>query len=314
MVESAGHLSLTQLATLLEFSRRRTLAAAGDALGYTPGAVSQHVSALERAVGVALVQRVGRQLRLTEAGYVLAQRAERILAEEREALRAVASLRGTIAGPFSVGTWGSTAAALLAPVVKSMSVSHPHLVICSKELDLDEAAAAVRHGTVDVAFGLDYEDSPLPRHSEVVIARVLEEEFSIAVAHDAGATSPAEARELSSFSWILAPVSTQYGRAMRAALRKRGVEPRVVHEVTDTAASLQLAAAGLGATVTTPLMRRLNPSVGIRPLRMRDPFTRQIVLLYSQEHRHAAVEPFHEAVTAAVARFAQIREPTEHGE
>jgi DNA-binding transcriptional LysR family regulator len=53
----------------------------------------------------------------------------------------------------------------------------------------------------------------------------------------------------------------------------------VVHEVTDTAASLQLAAAGLGATVMTGLMRRLNTGLDLTALRMREPLTRQIVLI-----------------------------------
>jgi DNA-binding transcriptional LysR family regulator len=84
---------------------------------------------------------------------------------------------------------------------------------------------------------------------------------------------------LSDLDWILPPESSQYGRAIRTGFRRRGFEPRVVHEVTDTAASLQLAAAGLGATVMTGLMRRLNASVDLTALRMREPLTRQIVLI-----------------------------------
>ena len=55
----------------------------------------------------------------------------------------------------------------------------------------------------------------------------------------------------------------------------------MVHEVTDTAASLQLAAAGLGATLTTPLMLRLGTRTAgdLTTLRMADPLTRRIVLL-----------------------------------
>ena len=52
-----------------------------------------------------------------------------------------------------------------------------------------------------------------------------------------------------------------------------------MHEVTDTAASLQLSAAGLGATVMTGLMRRLHPGEQLTALRMHKPLTRQIVLL-----------------------------------
>ena len=53
----------------------------------------------------------------------------------------------------------------------------------------------------------------------------------------------------------------------------------MVHEVTDTAASLQLAAAGLGATVVTDLMRLLNPNREIQRLEMAEPLTRRIVLI-----------------------------------
>jgi DNA-binding transcriptional LysR family regulator len=57
----------------------------------------------------------------------------------------------------------------------------------------------------------------------------------------------------------------------------------VVHEVTDTAASLQLCAAGLGATVMTVLMRRLNTGPELTVLAMREPLTRQIVLITRSE-------------------------------
>ena len=94
-----------------------------------------------------------------------------------------------------------------------------------------------------------------------------------------GVPRPTSATELlRDLDWILPPESSQYGRAIRSGFRRLGFEPRVVHEVTDTAASLQLAAAGLGATVMTGLMLRLNTSVDLTALRMREPLTRQIVL------------------------------------
>jgi len=91
--------SLTQLATLQAFVRTGTLAAAAEGLGYTPGAVSQHVAALEKAYGARLVERSGRQLVLTDAGRVLADYADRILAVEEEARHALASVEGRVAGP-----------------------------------------------------------------------------------------------------------------------------------------------------------------------------------------------------------------------
>lgn len=299
-------LNLTQVSTLREFVRRGTLAAAAEHLGYTPGAVSQHLSSLETALGVALVERSGRHLILTDAGRVMAEHAEELLRAETRAVSATRSAHDTVAGPLVVGTWGSTAATLLAPIVQRMSAAFPKVSIKSREVDLDSAVTHVRYGEVDVAFGLDYIDAPMPRDKSIDLVRLPPEEFAVAVAtgsvHDPNRSRPAvtlasdsprkppvtadagrrdyvEVEALSDMDWILPPETSQYGRAIRSGFRRLGVEPQVVHEVTDTAASLQLAAAGLGATVMTGLMRRLNTSLDLVPLPMREPLTRQIVLI-----------------------------------
>ena len=303
MNSSLSRLNLTQLATLMEFVRRGTLAAAAHSLGYTPGAVSQHVSALEKSLGTRLVERSGRHLVLTDAGRVLAEYADRILAVEQEALHALASVEGRVAGRLTVGTWGSTAAALLAPVVETMADAFPEVSVRSREVDLDEAARAVRHGHVDVAFGLDYADAPMPRDDAITVVSLHEESFSVAVAASLGRAQSRQVgvETLAELEWILPPSSSQYGRALRSGFRRHGFEPRVVHEVTDTAASLQLAAAGLGATVMTDLMRHLNPTVDLRRLEMEDPLTRRIVLITPGDVRtRQPIAAFTEVVTDVV--------------
>lgn len=274
-------LNLTQVSTLRELVRRGTLAAAAQHLGYTPGAASQHLASLEAALGVALVARSGRHLVLTDAGRVMAEHAEELLTAESRAVSATRSAHDAVAGPLVIGTWGSTAATLLAPIVQRMSAAFPEVTISSREVDLDATWTSVRYDEVDVAFGLDYPDAPMPRDASIQLVRLQPEKFAVAVAasHPRSHGDHVEADELADLDWILPPESSQYGRAVRSGLRRRGVEPRVVHEVTDTAASLQLAAAGLGATVMTGLMRRLNTSLELTALQMRDPLTRQIVLI-----------------------------------
>lgn len=308
----APRLNLTQVTTLRELARRGTLAAAADHLGYTPGAVSQHLSSLEATLGVALVQRAGRHLVLTDAGRVMVERSEELLAAEARAVSATRAARDSVAGPLVVGTWGSTAAGLLAPVVARLSEAFPEVVVTSREVDLDAVSAAVRHGEVDVAFGLDYVDAPIPRDQAVARTLLQPEEFAVALARGAVPRSArgrrtAEIGLLRDLDWILPPEGTQYGRALRSGLRRRNVEPRVVHEVTDTAASLQLASAGLGATLTTPLMLRLNPG-DLVTLRIDDPVTRRIVLLSRRdvEERQPVRVFVEEAQTAVSALIASL--------
>ena len=279
-------LSLTQVSTLRELVRRGTLAAAAEHLGYTPGAVSQHLSSLESTLGVALVERSGRHLVLTDAGRVMAEHAEELLTAESRAVSATRSAHEAVAGPLVIGTWGSTAAGLLAPIVQRMSAAFPEVSIRSREVDLDSASTSVRYGEVDIAFGLDYPDAPMPRDRSMQLVRLQPETFAVTVspAHHLVAEGVraeyVEVGLLEETDWILPPESSQYGRAIRSGFRRLGFEPKVVHEVTDTAASLQLAAAGLGATVMTGLMQRLNTSLDLTALRMREPLSRQIVLIY----------------------------------
>jgi DNA-binding transcriptional LysR family regulator len=313
MNSSMSRLNLTQLATLREFVRHGTLAAAADSLGYTPGAVSQHVSALEKTLGTRLVQRSGRHLVLTDSGRVLAEYADKMLAIEQEALHAIASVEGRVAGPLTVGTWGSTAVALLAPVVERMAAAFPEVMLRSREVDLDEAAVAVRHGDVDVAFGLDYVDAPMPRDEGIAVIALREESFGVAVAAqlDHARSRHVGVETLAQLEWILPPPTSQYGRAVRSGFRKRGFEPRVVHEVTDTAASLQLAAAGLGATVMTDLMRRLNPTLDLERLEMEDALTRQLVLITPGNVLfRQPITAFTDVVTAVVDELLKPHAPT----
>lgn len=291
-------LNLTHLATLLEFARRGTLGAAAESLGYTAGAASQHVAALERAVGAPLIRKTGRNRVLTDAGQALVEHANAVLRAERAAVRAAVSAHDAVSGPLTVGTWGSTAATLLAPIVRDLAEEWPAVSLRSREVDLDSTLSAVVHGDLDIAFGLDYPDAPLPRHPDVAILPLGQEPFSIASAGPPRRKPrPMTDAELRDLAWILPPVTSRYGRAVLDGLRRRDVEPRVVHEVTDTAAALQLASSGLGATVVTPLMLRLAPRTDLCVRPMADPILRELVLIAPRRDRPRAVDAF-----VAVAR------------
>jgi DNA-binding transcriptional LysR family regulator len=98
-------LDVRRLRMLRELSERGTIAATADALGYSAPAVSQHLAALERQVGVALLERHGRRVALTPAAVLLVGRTERVLAEleaaEAELARATARSAATCAWPPS---------------------------------------------------------------------------------------------------------------------------------------------------------------------------------------------------------------------
>lgn len=262
-------LNLNHLAMLREFVRRGTLAAAAEALGYTPGAASQHVAALEKELGTPVLARAGRHLVLTDAGRILAEHAEELLAGEERARLAVAAAAGVVAGPVVLGIWGSSAAVLLGPLLALAALRHPELTVTSREVSVDVATRSVRTREVDLAFGLDYPEDPIPRDRDTTVRPLLRERFWVASAGNGRRRPKARSLvELAAEPWILPTPTTVMGRAVRVVFRRAGVEPHVVHEVNDSAASLQLAAQGLGLTVATDLMQRLahDPAVDRIPL------------------------------------------------
>jgi len=72
-------LELRRLRLLRELHERGTIAAVADALQFTPSAVSQQLAMLEREAGVALLERAGRGVRLTDAAVVLVGHADALL-------------------------------------------------------------------------------------------------------------------------------------------------------------------------------------------------------------------------------------------
>lgn len=281
-------LNLVQLATLREFARRGTLAAAAQALGYTPGAASQHVAGLEREVGTALLGRAGRHVVLTDAGRVLADHAERLLAAEDEARRAVQGLGDDVAGAVRIGIWGSSAAALMAPLWNLAAGTYPALSVTSREVSVDTAAAAVRARDVDLAFGLDYPDAPMPRNPDTIVTPLLRETFWIAAPPEpagsgSGPGEPAghgaDLADLADRPWVLPSEGTAMGRAVHAAFRRAGAEANVVHEVTDSTLSLQMVSQGLGLTLATDLMIRLAHDPPVRALTRARTLSRDVVIV-----------------------------------
>jgi len=296
------NLNLAQLRTLRTLARCGTMVAVAEELGYTPGAVSQQIAALEKSVRTPLITKAGRKVLLTDAGVVLAEHAETILAAEQAALDAVLNMREHIAAPVLIGVFGSTAAALLPPVVARAQVDHPLMRVRSRELDIDDALEAVARGRVDVAFGLDYPAVPLPRMAGVEILTLRQERYGLAIspgAHGIGTEATVDLLEAADWDWILPPADTHHGAAIRRACRQHGFEPKASHEIIDTAATLTLVSKGLGVAPVTNMMMALNSSVPIVRARLRQEMLRTVVLI---RLRGAAARPTVRAVTETAQR------------
>jgi len=287
------------LRSLHELSRLGTIAAVAEATGYTPGAISQQLAGLERAVGRPLLVRVGRSVRLTDAGTVLAEHAERLLRSEEAARHALEAFGDEVVASICVATFASSAATLLAPSIAAATEEHPGLNVRTLEADVDAVAQLVARGDADPAFGLDYPDAPVPRAPNVELIRVASEPFRLAVPDRWNTPDTIKLADAAGWDWILPPAETNYGRAARAACRRAGFEPRVTHVVTDTAVSQVMVAQGLGTTMVTGMMLALAPPNGLRILELSDDIRREIVVVTRTGDRE---RPALQAMTSAIER------------
>src|SRR5690625_3534009 len=135
-------LPLHRLRALDEFARRGTITATANALHYTPSAVSQQLTALERDVGVSLLEQVGRRLRLTDVGATLAGHAAQILAAEQQAKIALERSQDTVTAHLTIGVLATIAASLVPPTLARLGKRHSQLTVTTSEVIPEYALAA----------------------------------------------------------------------------------------------------------------------------------------------------------------------------
>ena len=118
-------LDVRRMRVLREVAERGTIAAAARALAFTPSAVSQQLAALERETGVALLDRHGGRVHLTEAGRRLVGRTEAILAELEAATAELSAAAAEVTGDVHVAAFPSAERALLAPAIATLAGAPP---------------------------------------------------------------------------------------------------------------------------------------------------------------------------------------------
>ncbi|OHV43401.1 LysR family transcriptional regulator [Pseudofrankia sp. BMG5.36] len=156
---------MTRLRVLVAVARHGSVTAAARALRYAQPSVSHHLARLEAETGSQLVQRVGRGIRLTEAGLVLAERAEEILGRLAAAEAELASYTGLRAGRVRLAAFPSALGTFVPMAAAAFAADHPDAELRLTEAEPPDAVRMLRAGEVDVALLFSYWDPPV-RHEQ----------------------------------------------------------------------------------------------------------------------------------------------------
>lgn len=271
-------ITLHQLRLLREVAERRTIAAAAETLGYTPSAVSQQLAGLERCTGVAVLERVGRNVRLTDAGRELVRRADSLLAGVEEAQVALERIGSSVQGVLQLSVYESVASTLLPPLLAEVASLHPALSIRTRQLDPDVAVDELALGDLDLAFAIDYRHAPSPPRTDIERFPILDDRFHLVVpSSDSEARDGVALHELAGRPFIASPPDWSCGRCVIVACRSAGFEPDIVHQIDDYPTTLKLVAAGQGVALV-PDLGLADPPPGIRVVELADPIVRTVEL------------------------------------
>jgi DNA-binding transcriptional LysR family regulator len=264
-----------RLKVLCEVARQGSFSAAASALGYTQPAVSRQIATLESEVGTVLVRRVPAGAVLTDAGRLLVERGEAILARLADAeteLRALAGLEG---GTLKLATFASAAASVLPIAVARFRERYPAIALSIVMADPEESVPRLRAGELDLALShatLDDADFEVPglAAADVASIHLFDDPMYVAL----GARHPLADKpelglaDLSEEWWMLATTdSCPDARLFMRACHAAGFEPRLAFQNDDYAAIQGFVAAGVGlALIPDMVSRAARDDVVIRPL------------------------------------------------
>ncbi len=260
-------LNTTRLRILREVAARGTIIAAAEALYLTPPAVSHQLKVLEREIGVPLLERTARSIRLTDAGMRLVQHAETILAECETAYADVVAFASEVSGHIRLSTFQTAAQSFALPAVASLLERYPMLSVVVHELEPLRALPALKSGQIDIALSHEWDFVPLPKDPGIDRFDLLTEPIVVLLptGHPL-ASAPVHLSDLSEENWCVAQESAASRLAVERIAQSAGFEPRIILESNYFRAIGSAVEAGLGVGVA-PLMTDLRGlDIVIQPL------------------------------------------------
>jgi DNA-binding transcriptional LysR family regulator len=248
-------LDATRLRVIDAVARHGSVTKAAQELHYSQPSVSHHLARLEAETGAQLLQRVGRGIRLTEAGQLLAARAAEIVGRIDAADAELAALVGLSAGRVRLAAYSSVIGWLVPRAMTVLARKHPGLRISLIDTHPVEALDQLRAGQVDVALVFRYEDTE-PEPDGVRLHHLLDDPIyllstrrgrTLARLHDA--------------TWI-AGCHRCRGHLL-AVCAEAGFQPKIGYISDDMVVMQALVAAGLGVTTIPGLALRAHRTKGI---------------------------------------------------
>ena len=245
---------IKRLRLLREVKLRGTLADVADALRYSPSAVSQQLSLLEREVGVPLLRKSGRKVSLTPQAEILVEHTTAILELLERAESDVAESFTTPTGSIRLAVFQSAALALIPDMLTLVKADFPNLRVDVTQQEPEAALHETWMRDFDLVVAEEYPGHAAPRHPELDRIDLTTDPIRLGVSHElAAARGVRQLADTAELPWVMEPRGTASRHWAEQACRQSGFDPDVQFETADIQAHIRLVESGHAVALLTGL-------------------------------------------------------------
>src|SRR3954466_10435244 len=286
-------LDVARLRVIDAVARHGSVTAAAKELHYSQPSVTHHLSRLQAETGAQLLQRVGRGIRLTQAGQLLPARAAEIIGRVDAADAELSAHVGLTAGRVRLAGFASAIGSLVVPAAAARARDHPGLEIASMDTHPPDALELLRTGRVEVAIVFRYDDAE-DEAPGIRLHYLLDDPmYVLAQRRTRGLASLSEA------TWVAGCPACR-GHLL-ALCEAAGFEPRIGYQSDDVALIQSLAAAGPCGGVLPALALRAHHADGVVATKLPGLPRRVYAATYGEPPDPPAVTALLNALTEAAA-------------
>ncbi len=258
-----------------------SLSKAAEQLHMTQSGVSQHIRALEDALGTELFARGRRGVELTPAGQRLLSYCESIFRIVAEAELTVTDVAGLRAGQLTIGVTPGVSAYLLPEWVQMFGQRYPNLAVSSQTGTSPAIVAELRFGMLDLGAiegelddaDTDIQQQPLREFDQYVI---------VGRRHPWWGRAEVHLSELAGQPMVMRQPNSQTRAWLEQALREQSLTPRVIAELDNLESIKRMVMIGTGLTILPLYTITAEQEVGaLHPIPITDrPLRRTLRLLW----------------------------------
>jgi DNA-binding transcriptional LysR family regulator len=246
-------LDVTRLRVLAAVAAHGSVTKAAEALHYAQPSVSHHLARLEAETGARLVQRVGRGIRLTPEGQMLARRAAEIIGRVDAAAAELSTMVGLQTGRVRLAGFQSVLSTVVPRAATMLREAHPNIELSLTDAHPEVALHMLRDGQVDAAVIFRYDDE-IP--DGVRVTHLFDDPMVLL------SLSPEQTLlDHRDSPWIAGCVHCR--REFVDACEAAGFTPRIAYTSDDVIVDQALVAAGLGVTTVPGLALLSHRAPGI---------------------------------------------------